>query len=253
MKTLYLVSCGSSKTNHETQASRLYTGNLFVKMSRYVLRQPNSTWRILSAKHGLLHPGEIVRPYNQRMPQRRLSQLAWSLPVVDAISRQFTPAIHQIVLLAGADYCTQLSALLEQRGWKVSQPMKGMGVGKRLAWLKRNTPGAKPAELLEAEQHQAHELAGVSPMHTGGRVNPCETLEQRWSACRAPVHSHPFFMGSQISWLEQWHECDSIPEGMQRQLLGNYDQPCTQAGESCTGQVFPHAPFAREFCEVAQW
>ena len=66
-RPVYLVGCGKSKLDHPAPARHIYTGSLFQKALEYAemkaLREGADIW-ILSAKHGLLSPGDIIDPYD---------------------------------------------------------------------------------------------------------------------------------------------------------------------------------------------
>lgn len=66
MKTLYLVSCVSRKSCDRSHAKDLYQSEWFKKARKFV-ECSDASWYILSAKHGLLHPDELVTPYEQTL------------------------------------------------------------------------------------------------------------------------------------------------------------------------------------------
>ena len=59
---VYLVACVSQKKETCDQAQYLYTSALFTKARAYALRHADR-WYILSAKHGLVPPEEVIDPY----------------------------------------------------------------------------------------------------------------------------------------------------------------------------------------------
>lgn len=68
MKPLVIVACGAKKVEQTTNAGRLYTGALF--RSSYIWACSavgRDRILILSAKHGLLHPDDLVDPYDVRL------------------------------------------------------------------------------------------------------------------------------------------------------------------------------------------
>jgi hypothetical protein len=99
VNTVYLVSCVSDKQASELPAEHLYCSAWFQKARRYVLRQmkPGDEWHILSAKHGLLHPGTSVGPYNETLNNMRKSErLDWSQRVInERLAVNNRPSRHQ--------------------------------------------------------------------------------------------------------------------------------------------------------------
>ncbi|WP_238541429.1 DUF6884 domain-containing protein [Burkholderia gladioli] len=70
MRDLYLVSCVGEKQDRAMPAKVLYRSNWFTKAREYVERRAG-VWYILSAKHGLISPDQVIAPYEQtlnRMP-----------------------------------------------------------------------------------------------------------------------------------------------------------------------------------------
>lgn len=127
--SVYLVACCGPKLDHAAPAVDLYTSPLFTKSRTYAERR--GRWFILSALHGLLDPLAEIEPYDvtlkkMRSPERR----AWGLQV----QKQMAAAgilNCRLIALAGAGYLSPLVAA----GVSVSQPMKGLGIGKQLQWL----------------------------------------------------------------------------------------------------------------------
>ena len=94
-------------------------------------------WLILSAKHGVLKPDEVVHPYERtlnRLP--KLERLAWA----DKVQRRLLkllPAGALITVLAGVRYRENLVPFLRNHGFPVSVPMEGLKFGFQLRWLKK--------------------------------------------------------------------------------------------------------------------
>lgn len=134
-----LVGCGASKLPHAAPARDLYTGHLFRKSAAYA-EATCERWYILSAKHGLLHPDQIVEPYDQRLTTRprtvdgRRIATPWAAAVSGAILNEV--GVHGIwtstfVVLAGSVYADNIATL----PLRTESPLAGLGIGQRLAWL----------------------------------------------------------------------------------------------------------------------
>ena len=65
-KKICIVSCTAHKRETAMHAENLYSSELFFKSRRYA--QANyDAWLILSAKHGLVRPCEILAPYECKL------------------------------------------------------------------------------------------------------------------------------------------------------------------------------------------
>jgi len=135
MKRVALVSCAARKVSRAVQTQDLYDSDLFRK-SRAWAQQNADSWFILSALHGLLPPDKVTAPYDvtlNRMP--RAERQAWADRVMTELENQITPG-DTVLFLAGAKYREDLHLLLEAAGFRVEVPMRGLGIGRQLAWLK---------------------------------------------------------------------------------------------------------------------
>ena len=144
-----LVGCSRLKLPHAAPARRLYASPLFRLAARFC----DSTcerWFVLSAKHGLLDPDEVVEPYDLTLKRLgRREREAWAGRVVRQLSeRGLLDTGHRLVLLAGADYAGPLA-----RRIRIEQPLKGLPIGLRLAWYRRRLT---PAGHSLLPQHQPH-------------------------------------------------------------------------------------------------
>lgn len=124
-----LVSCVAGKQATACAARDLYTSPLF-RMSRRLAELVCSEWGILSAKHGLVMPDDVIEPYNEtlnRMPvdQRRL----WAVKTRRALVRRWPG--RRFMILAGLRYATALSGL------RTYDPLYNLPIGKRLQRLKQ--------------------------------------------------------------------------------------------------------------------
>jgi cytoplasmic iron level regulating protein YaaA (DUF328/UPF0246 family) len=131
-----LVSCVKSKRKIAAAAKDLYTSQLFRGMRRYA-EQCADVWFILSAKHGVLRPDQVIHPYEltlKTMPKR--DRLAWA----DRVQQQLLellPAGVVVIFLAGQSYRENLIPFLEAHGFPVGVPMAGLQFGQQLRWLNK--------------------------------------------------------------------------------------------------------------------
>lgn len=135
MRTIALVGCGRDKLGHPAPAAELYRGDLFRKARRYA--ESFDAWFILSAKHGLVEPERILEPYDVQMRDLPLLvRETWGARVASRLLSLFPgQAETQLTVLAGAVYADALSGVLPCN-WTIDEPLRGLGIGQRKAWLR---------------------------------------------------------------------------------------------------------------------
>lgn len=143
-----LVSCGKSKAAHPAPARDLYTGSLFRAARRYVEASGYDAWWILSARHGLVHPDEIIRPYEATLAGRSVEDLQRWANKVDSRLRCANYGVWsqhggsvQLDIYAGRAYVDPLLPMLQTSSWEVSEPHRGLQIGERLAALRSPIQG----------------------------------------------------------------------------------------------------------------
>ncbi|EQB12976.1 DUF6884 domain-containing protein [Sphingobium lactosutens] len=131
---VYLVACVAAKLDHPAPARDLYISTWFQKARAYVERQ-GAPWFILSAKHGLIAPHEVIAPYDETLGRMKVgARRLWGARVFEAMAEQIDPAAPLIVL-AGRKYRDPLWPSIKRRA---SVPMEGLAIGQQLAWLSKN-------------------------------------------------------------------------------------------------------------------
>lgn len=155
-KTIVLVACVKTKSNHAQPASKLYISPLFKKTSKYA-QQIGDRWYILSAKYGLLDPNEVIEPYEKTLKNMRIAaKRSWAKDVIEKLKNVVSPG-DEIVFLAGNDYREYLVETLQDLGCKISIPMEGLTFGPQLSWLKKQLD--EPANLISDGQIDNIKLA----------------------------------------------------------------------------------------------
>jgi hypothetical protein len=130
-----LIGCGKDKLAHAAPARELYCGRLFKLALSYALRFTDEAF-ILSARHGLVTLDEELAPYDLKLTQLRLKERAvWAEQTANRLDATLPDLPLEIYGLAGRSYLDPLSPHFTQRGWTLYEPLDGLGVGKRLAWL----------------------------------------------------------------------------------------------------------------------
>ncbi|MFL5796553.1 MAG: DUF6884 domain-containing protein [Actinomycetota bacterium] len=131
-----LVGCVKTKLPNAAPARDLYTSSLFRGRRAYVERTCHS-WFILSAKHGLVAPGQVLEPYDVTLDHVSAKERrAWSRRIVAELQTRLgrldgrTFEIH-----AGSSYLDfGLSEGLKSLGAKVVRPVEGLGLFQQQAF-----------------------------------------------------------------------------------------------------------------------
>jgi hypothetical protein len=134
--TIALVACAGSKLPTAAPALELYSpSDLFRKASTYAAKN-SDRWFILSARHGLVEPGQRLAPYNctlNTMPAAERRQWAAN------VARQLAPLVGpdtRILWLAGEHYRRDLAAELRRLGvTQQLEPLAHKGIGQQKQWL----------------------------------------------------------------------------------------------------------------------
>lgn len=167
MKTVVLVGCGKSKLHHAAPAKDLYTGALFRK-ARAWAEKHGDEWGILSAKHFLVMPNQIVEPYERKLHGLSgdyLRQWIWNTNWFIR-SRWSTWAVPtRFICLAGKEYAQAFNSTLLPVSNRIEAefPMSGMGIGRRLQFLSRGSDGAR------SDSHPAESAPGGVPVAPAGQ------------------------------------------------------------------------------------
>jgi hypothetical protein len=144
-----LVACCGQKLDRAAPAGELYTSPLFRMAAAYARRF--DSWYILSAKYGLVRPDAVIEPYEcTLLNMRAVDRLAWGRRVADQMAAEGIAGAG-FVALAGAKYTEPLV----RAGVSMETPLKGLGIGKQLAWLSGKNSrlvrgGPEPCEVLPA-------------------------------------------------------------------------------------------------------
>ena len=155
---LYLVSCAKSKCDVRAAARDLYRSATFRK-SRACVERTGRPWAILSAKHGLLWPDDVIAPYEKQLQENE--SRTWSREVLTALEPHLE-GVSTVVFLAGFRYRRHIAADLRARGIRVLVPMEGLPQGQQSAWLSACLAQSNPAtpghlaEMLASDFYGNH-------------------------------------------------------------------------------------------------
>lgn len=129
MTRIGLVGCSATKLDRPAPARELYVSPLFVKASAYA-EATCQRWYVLSAKHGLVKPDQVLEPYDVALAANGLD---WYSHIGHQLQLELRGVQDpHLVVLAGTFYRKFLYPYCQ---WPFTIPMKGMGIGQQLAWL----------------------------------------------------------------------------------------------------------------------
>jgi uncharacterized protein involved in type VI secretion and phage assembly len=128
MKPLYLIACSMAKLDHAAPAAQLYTGQAF-KLAMRAAKAANADVLILSALHGVLEPDDVINPYDCYLGGLpKTDRAIWAITT----AAQLAPYRERFaVILAGKHYAAACDDFTNKR-----EPLKGLGIGRQLSFLK---------------------------------------------------------------------------------------------------------------------
>lgn len=126
---IVVIPCGGKKRNGFHPAKDLYVGSYFVACRR-AAEALGAPWVILSGKHGLVEPGRILAPYEQRLDARG----SIGREVLKEQATALGMMTEKVVVLAGASYVARLREVVPH----AIDALRGVGgMGKQMGRLKR--------------------------------------------------------------------------------------------------------------------
>jgi len=131
--TVVLVGCGKAKLPRLAPARDLYTGGLFRQARAYAEKHADA-WLILSAKHGVIHPDDVIAPYDVSMNDLTAAERAAWGEKVRRVLHELGAWDKTLVLLAGEKYEGAVKGAP-----RVLRPLEGLEMGYRRRWFKLNT------------------------------------------------------------------------------------------------------------------
>ena len=136
VNTVCLVACTSRKGDQPATAEFIYRSPLFSAARSYAEKRADQ-WFILSAKHGLLSPGDVIEPYNESLlSQSDTQRREWAKRVHEAFTTR-VPDGGRVIFLAGSAYRSHLAPKFESEGRETAAPMSALGIGSQVAWLQK--------------------------------------------------------------------------------------------------------------------
>lgn len=133
MKKVVLISCVSKKLDKKSKAKELYVSPLFKYNLKYAYYLNPDKVFILSAKYGLLNLEEEVEPYNLTLNNMSSNEIKdWGKNVIVKLGNEIDLEKDKVIFLAGERYRRYLTPYIKD----FEVPMKNLGIGKQLKFLK---------------------------------------------------------------------------------------------------------------------
>lgn len=144
-----LVGCVKTKIDRPAPAEDLYVSALF-RGRRAFVEATCDRWFILSAKHGLVAPDDVLEPYEETLNGKSVaSKRGWASGVLEQLRATIDISDTTFEIHAGAEYrAFGLVDGLRQHGAAVDVPAEHLGQGEQLAFYTRPptvVPGMRPA------------------------------------------------------------------------------------------------------------
>jgi len=135
MAKIVLISCVSKKLNKKSKAKELYQSTLFHYNLNYAKSLNPDKIFILSAKYGLLDLEQEIEPYDKTLNNMSSKETKeWADKVLVQLKKSADLNKEEFIFLAGNNYRKFLTPYI--RNYKI--PMKGLGIGKQLKFLKEH-------------------------------------------------------------------------------------------------------------------
>ena len=130
---IVLVQCTDSKRDVAARARDLYDVSRYFRKQRAYAESVTDNWFIQSAKYGVIDPDAVIEPYDLRADEIDEPE-EWAGMIAARIGANFsTDSVVEI--LGGSDYADPLTPLLEEMGFEVHEPLRGLRIGEREAKL----------------------------------------------------------------------------------------------------------------------
>jgi cytoplasmic iron level regulating protein YaaA (DUF328/UPF0246 family) len=113
----------------------MYVSPLFRGAYKYARKLHADKIFVLSAKYGLLEETDLIEPYNETLNNKPPAERkAWASKVLFSLSQTTDLQSDEFIFLAGEKYRQYLVEHIAN----VSVPLKGLSIGRQLAFYKEN-------------------------------------------------------------------------------------------------------------------
>ncbi len=136
MRKIILISCVKTKRQCRAKARDLYISSLFKLNYRYAQSLNPDAIYVLSAKYNLVDIEKEIDPYELTLKTMSAQKVkAWAVVTLRQLKVVSDFENDKFVFLAGEKYRKYLLPFISN----YEIPLEGLGIGKQMAWLKRET------------------------------------------------------------------------------------------------------------------
>lgn len=133
-RRVILVSCAATKLDRPAPAADLYASPLF-RAARCYAEASGHPWLVLSARHGLVEPTTVLKPYDTKLTDLKPDERsAWADRVTRALYFRGFGGWGVFEVHAGNTYARPLRDALAPIALDILEPLAGLGIGRRLQW-----------------------------------------------------------------------------------------------------------------------
>lgn len=178
-----LVGCVKMKVDRPTLARDLYVSTLY-RGRRAFVEASCDRWFILSAKHGLVSPDEVLEPYEETLNDKpAAAKHEWATTVLGQLESTVSIPGTVFEIHAGAQYRDfGLVDGLRRRGAAVEIPAEHLGQGEQLAFYHRPPSAAVDVRASRARvPRPTPSVAGGSYTSLAEHLEGCEASYLRLS------------------------------------------------------------------------
>jgi len=145
MTRIILIACASKKLSHRAKTKDLYISPLFKYTLKYAQCLNPDKIFILSAKHGLLGLDEEIGPYDNTLNSKSQREIKeWAEGVLTQLRKVADLKKDNFIFLAGKNYRRYLAPHINN----YQVPLKNMGIGEQLGFLKRKVSSSNKCAQL---------------------------------------------------------------------------------------------------------
>lgn len=142
VKKICFVGCTKHKKSYKCKASELYSESVnFRKQINIISKIYKCEYYILSAKHGLVNPSDILEPYDLSLYNMNTKEIEkWVENVKNQMNDVFDCKNIHAIFLCGEKYRKNLLDIF----YSYEEPFKGLGIGQQMQ---------KMNEMLKEEKY----------------------------------------------------------------------------------------------------
>lgn len=138
---IIFISCVKQKLSKRAKAKDMYISSFFKKQLEYAKCLKPKNIFILSAKYGVLELDDVIEPYEKTLNNfSEREKKFWAYKCFKQLKKKKVDFKEKTVFLAGNNYRKYLMRKFSD----VETPLKGLGIGEQLKFLKEKSCMQKP-------------------------------------------------------------------------------------------------------------